>query len=399
MKYDFTTVAGREPEKHGVVKYLSMRDSEGNRPPEGTVPLSVADMEFKTAPCVIEAIKREAEYGILGYHSLTPSFKEACCGWMKKRHDWEIKPEWIVPFPQVVPALYYAVLAFTQPGDGVLIQEPGYPHFKGAVVNTGRTVLSNVLVPDERGRYSLDLEDFRAKAKQAKVFFLCSPQNPTGRVWTEKELRTMGEICREYGVLVVVDEIHHDLIQPGYRHIPYASLEESYAENCIVCTSLSKTFNLAGLCYSSIIIPNRELRKKFYEQMRLLALNGVSRFGPVAHEAAYRFGGEWLDELLQVLKENYEYARDFFTEHFPGVIVTPLEGTYLMWCNFKCFGLSKDEMTRFLTEECRLFLVQGASFGGSSGEYQRINLACPKQVLIDALDRFLKAAEKRGLKG
>jgi len=201
----------------------------------------------------------------------------------------------------------------------------------------------------------------------------------------------------EYGVLGLVDEIHHDLVQPGYHHIPFASLEESYAENCIVCTSLSKTFNLAGLCYSSIIIPNTELRKKFQEQMRLLALNGVSRFGPVAHEAAYRFGEEWLDELLQVLKENYEYARDFFAEHFPKVIVTPLEGAYLMWCNFKCFGLSKDEMTRFLTEECGLYLVQGSSFGGMSGGYQRINLACPKQVLIDAMERFLKAAKKRGL--
>ena len=287
MKYDFETIIDRDPAIRGTGKYRIMKDSKGNKPPKGIVPLSVADMEFRTAPCVIDAIKAEADFGVLGYHRLTDSFRESCCQWMKTRHDWDVQPDWIVPFEQVVPALYNAVWTFTQPGDGILIQTPDYHHFTGATVNTGRKVLENRLVADEKGHYTVDFDDFREKAKQAKLFFLCSPQNPTGRVWTEEELRRMGEICNEYGVMVVADEIHHDLIQPGYKHIVYASLGKEFADNCVICTSLSKTFNLAGLCYASIIIPNDEVRAKFQKQMGLQAFMHIERFGPVAHEAAY----------------------------------------------------------------------------------------------------------------
>ena len=271
MKYDFETIIDRDPAIRGTGKYRIMKDSKGNKPPKGIVPLSVADMEFRTAPCVIDAIKAEADFGVLGYHRLTDSFRESCCQWMKTRHDWDVQPDWIVPFEQVVPALYNAVWTFTQPGDGILIQTPDYHHFTGATVNTGRKVLENRLVATRRGHYTVDFDDFREKAKQAKLFFLCSPQNPTGRVWTEEELRRMGEICNEYGVMVVADEIHHDLIQPGYKHIVYASLGKEFADNCVICTSLSKTFNLAGLCYASIIIPNDEVRAKFQKQMGLQA--------------------------------------------------------------------------------------------------------------------------------
>ena len=241
MKYDFETIIDRDPAIRGTGKYRIMKDSKGNKPPKGIVPLSVADMEFRTAPCVIDAIKAEADFGVLGYHRLTDSFRESCCQWMKTRHDWDVQPDWIVPFEQVVPALYNAVWTFTQPGDGILIQTPDYHHFTGATVNTGRKVLENRLVADEKGHYTVDFDD-REKAKQAKLFFLCSPQNPTGRVWTEEELRRMGEICNEYGVMVVADEIHHDLIQPGYKHIVYASLGKEFADNCVICTSLSKTW-------------------------------------------------------------------------------------------------------------------------------------------------------------
>ena len=354
-------------------------------------------MEFRTAPCVIDAIKAEADFGVLGYHRLTDSFRESCCQWMKTRHDWDVQPDWIVPFEQVVPALYNAVWTFTQPGDGILIQTPDYHHFTGATVNTGRKVLENRLVADEKGHYTVDFDDFREKAKQAKLFFLCSPQNPTGRVWTEEELRRMGEICNEYGVMVVADEIHHDLIQPGYKHIVYASLGKEFADNCVVCTSLSKTFNLAGLCYASIIIPNDEVRAKFQKQMGLQAFMHIERFGPVAHEAAYRHGAEWLEELIQVIKGNYEYVRDFFAQHFPGVVVTELEGTYLVWCDFRCFGMSDADMKVFLTDECMLYLDNGTDFGAAGSGYQRINVACPRKTLADALDRFYQAAKKRGM--
>ncbi|MCQ2555342.1 MAG: pyridoxal phosphate-dependent aminotransferase [Clostridia bacterium] len=398
MKYDFVTLIDRDPAVRGTGKYRIMKDSKGNKPPKGTVPLSVADMEFKTAPCVIEAIKAEADFGLWGYHRLTDNFRAACCDWMKTRHNWEIKPEWIVPFEQVVPALYCAVWTFTEPGDGILVQTPDYHHFTGATEKTGRKVIENRLVADEKGHYTVDWADFEEKAKQSKMFFLCSPQNPTGRVWTEEELKRMGDICNKYGVFVCVDEIHHDLIQPGYKHIPYASLGKEYADNCIVCTSLSKTFNLAGLCYASIIVPNDEVRAKFTKQQALQAFMHIERFGPVAHEAAYRNGAEWLDELILVIKDNYEYTRDFFKKNFPGVVVTELEGTYLVWCDFRCFGLSDLEMKNFLTDECNLYLDNGTEFGAAGSGYQRINVACPKSILVDALDRFLVAAQKRGLK-
>jgi len=397
MKYDFETIFDRQAAAHGVEKYVLMRDSKGNPPPEWVVPLSVADMEFKAAPCILEAMKAELDYGILGYHEATDSFREACCGWMAKRHDWAIQPEWIIPFVQVIPALYCAAWAFTQPGDGILILTPGYPQFKNTVVNTGRTVLDSHLIPDENGHYTLDLEDFREKAKQAKIFYLCSPQNPTGRVWTEEELRAMGDICNEYGVLVVADEIHHDLIQPGFHHIPYAALGEEYANNCVICTSLSKTFNLAGLCFSSIIISNEKIRKAVMKEMWIHAMTSFSRFGPVAHEAAYRHGADWLDELIEVIRGNFEYVRDFLTGHFPGVVVTPLEATYLMWCNFKCFGMDDTELRNFLTDDCQLYLGAGINYGETGSGYQRINLACPRKILEDALERLLAGAKKRGL--
>ena len=217
------------------------------------------------------------------------------------------------------------------------------------------------------------------------------------QIRTEEELRRMGEICNEYGVMVVADEIHHDLIQPGYKHIVYASLGKEFADNCVICTSLSKTFNLAGLCYASIIIPNDEVRAKFQKQMGLQAFMHIERFGPVAHEAAYRHGAEWLEELIQVIKGNYEYVRDFFAQHFPGVVVTELEGTYLVWCDFRCFGMSDADMKVFLTDECMLYLDNGTDFGAAGSGYQRINVACPRKTLADALDRFYQAAKKRGM--
>lgn len=396
MKYDFETILDRDPAVRGTGKYRIMKDSKGNKPPKGIVPLSVADMEFRTAPCVIDAIKAEAEFGVLGYHRITDDFRAACCGWMKERHGWEVRPEWLIPIEQVVPALYACMWAYTQPGDGVIVQTPAYHHFIGATEHTGRKVLENRLVERE-GRYEIDFEDLAEKAKQAKALFLCSPQNPTGRVFTREELTRIGDICLEHDVLVISDEIHHDLIQPGYQHIVYADLGEKYAQNCVVCTSLSKTFNLAGLCYATIIIPSEALRAKFQKQMSLQAFMHISRFGPVAHEAAYRHGGDWLDELLTVIGDNFRFTKAFFAEKLPGVRVTELEGTYLVWCDFRCFGMTDGEMKDFLTDECLLYLDNGTEFGPAGSGFQRINIACPRKTLSDALERLYQGMKKRGL--
>ncbi|NCB63110.1 MAG: pyridoxal phosphate-dependent aminotransferase [Clostridia bacterium] len=396
MKYDFESIIDRDPAVRGTGKYRIMKDSKGNKPPKGIVPLSVADMEFKTAPCVIDAIKAEADFGVLGYHRLTDDFRAACCGWMKERHGWEVQPDWLIPLEQVVPALYNCLWAYTEPGDGIIVQTPAYHHFIGATEHTGRKVLENQLL-NKDGRYEIDFDDLAEKAKHAKAMFLCSPQNPTGRVFTREELQRIGDICLENNVLVISDEIHHDLVQKEYRHIVYADLGEKYAQNCVICTSLSKTFNLAGLCYATIIIPNAELRAKFQKQMGLQAFMHISRFGPVAHEAAYRRGAEWLDELIEVIRGNFEYTRAFFAEKLPGIKVTELEGTYLVWCDFTCFGMSDGEMKNFLTDECMLYLDNGTEFGEAGSGFQRINVACPRKTLADALDRLYEGFKKRGL--
>lgn len=354
-------------------------------------------MEFCTAPCIVEAIKAEADFALWGYHMVTPQFRQACCDWMKTRHSWEVQPKWLTPIEQVVPSLYVSLFAFTQPGDGVIVQTPAYHHFIGATEHTGRRVLENRLLVDEKGYYTIDFADLEEKAKDAKMMFLCSPHNPSGRVFTTEELKRIGDICLKHGVLVVADEVHHDLIQPGYTHTVYAALGGEYEQNCVVCTSLSKTFNLAGLCFATIIIPNDALRAKFQDTMSSYGFKHTSRFGPVAHEAAYRRGGEWLDELLQVIKGNYEFFKAFMAEYFPKVVVTELEGTYLAWFNCTSLGMNDNELRDFLTDECLLYLDNGVEFGPAGSGYQRINLACPRKTLSDALERLLAGAKARGI--
>ncbi len=397
MKYDFETIIDRDPKTRGTGKYNIMHDSKGHKPPKGIVPLSVADMEFCTAPCVVDALTDEVRFGLWGYHMVTDSFRQACCQWMATRHNWTIQPEWIVPIEQVVPALYVALWAFTEPGDGVIVQTPAYHHFIGATEDTGRRVLENRLLVDEKGRYTIDFDDLARKAKDAKLLFLCSPHNPSGRVFTPEELRRIGDICLANGVMVVADEIHHDLIQKSVTHTVYASIGEEYAQNCVICTSLSKTFNLAGLCFASIIIPNAAVRARFQTTMAKRGFKHTSRFGPVAHEAAYRHGAEWLDQLMDVVTDNYRYFKDFMARHFPKVVVTELEGTYLAWFNCSSFGMSDDELRDFLTDECMVYLDNGVEFGAAGSGYQRINLACPKKTLADVLERLYAGAKARGL--
>ena len=393
MKYDFETIIDRDPAIRGTGKYRIMKDSKGNKPPKGIVPLSVADMEFRTAPCVIDAIKAEADFGVLGYHRLTDSFRESCCQWMKTRHDWDVQPDWIVPFEQVVPALYNAVWTFTQPGDGILIQTPDYHHFTGATVNTGRKVLENRLVADEKGHYTVDFDDFREKAKQAKLFFLCSPQNPTGRVWTEEELRRMGEICNEYGVMVVADEIHHDLIQPGYKHIVYASLGKEFADNCVICTSLSKTFNLAGLQASTTIFPNLRMKADFDRYWSSMDIHRNNAFSSVAIEAAYREGREWLDQLLPYLSANFDFVKEYCEKNIPQIKPNIPDATYLVWLDCRDLGMSNEELRKFMIEKAKIGLNEGYTFGRSLTGFMRLNVACPRSVLEKALGQLKDAVD------
>ena len=389
MQYDFTSII---PRNHmGAIKWDSVEPK--NVLGQVNVPLSVADMEFKTCPQIIDAIKKAADFGVFGYTYLPPTYQESVVSWMEKRHGWHIKPSWIEQTWGVVMALYHAIRAYSQEGDEIIIQTPVYYPFFSSVRDTGRTLVESPLVIRD-GRYQMDFEDLRSKAKTARLMILCSPHNPAGRVWTREELTTLGDICLENDVLLISDEIHFDLVHPPHKHTVYATLGEIYADNSIVCTSPAKTFNLAGMPMSNIIISNPELKKKFQQSCRSAGIEFYSYFGYAACEAAYLHGEEWLEELLQVVRDNYRVFKDFMAEHFPEITVYDMEGTYLAWFDCRSLGLGNRQLELFLTQEASLYLNQGYVFGKTGSEFLRINLACPTSVIRDSLTRFYAAAKR-----
>ena len=363
--------------------------------PEGTVPFSVADMEFKNPPQIAEGIGEYLKNSIMGYTFATDAYYDAVIGWMKRRHNWDIKKEWIVEYPGVVPALYHMVNLFTAPGDGVLLFTPVYYPFYNAVRKGGRTLAeSRLLLTGDH--YEIDFADFEEKAKDPKnkLLLLCSPHNPVGRVWTKEELAKIGEICLKNNVMVVADEIHNDLIMPGYEHTVYATVSEEMAQNCIVCTSPSKTFNMAGMMTSNIIVPNPELKQKVYDYRESQAVFFCNMAGYKGCEIAYNDCEDWLEELLPILDHNRRVVEDFMAEHFPQIKVMRLEGTYLQWLDCRGLGLTYKELEAFMTQEAFIFTDEGYVFGEPGECFERINLACPTHVLETALKRMDEAWKK-----
>lgn len=393
MKYDFTTQGSRK--NTGSSKWNDMYKANP-QVPDGIVPFSVADMEFKNPPQIADGIADYLKNAIMGYTFPTDAYYDAVIGWMKRRHHWEIKKEWIVEYPGVVPALYHMVNLFTDPGEGVLLFTPVYYPFYNAVRKGGRTLVESPLVMKE-DHYEIDFADFEEKAKDPKnkLLLLCSPHNPVGRVWTKEELAKIGEICLKNDVMVIADEIHNDLIMPGYEHTVYATVSEEMAQNCVVCTAPSKTFNLAGLMTSNLIIPNPELKEKVYEYRESQAVFFCNMAGYKGCEIAYNECEDWLEELLPFLDRNRQLVEDFMAEHFPAVKVMRLEGTYLQWLDCRGLGLSYKELEAFMTQEAYIFTDEGYVFGAPGEGFERINLACPTQVLEDALHRMDTAWKKR----
>ena len=383
MKYDFQTFHLRRGIE--AIKW----DSIGNQP-DDVVPLSVADMELLSPPQIISALKETAEFGMWGYTWWGERYGKAVQHWMRTRHNWEIDPAWIVQTNGVVQGLYAAVRCFTQPGDNVLIQPPVYYPFRRSIELNGRKTIENPLKLVD-GRYEIDFDDFAEKAKQAKMFILCNPHNPVGRVWTPEELRRMGDICLENNVLVVSDDIHFDLIMPGYKHTVYATLGEKYAQNCIMLTAPSKTFSLAALCVANAIIPNKELHQRFYDEVNVSGCYTYSIFGVRALEVGYTECADWVDELLQHIHGNYLYVKNYMAENFPQIKVFDLEGTYLCWFDCRCFGLDEKALEKKMVEEAKLYLDEGYLFGKEGAGFERINLACPRSVLEKSLARFGEA--------
>lgn len=382
---DFDTVIDRRDTKS--LKY----DFAVNRGrPKDVLPLWVADMDFKTSSYIIEALENTVKHGIFGYSESDEEYFNVVSSWMKRRYDWDVKENWLIKTPGIVYALAMAVRAYTEEGDSVLIQQPVYYPFSEVVEDNKRRLVINELVQHEDGKYYIDYEDFENKivSENVKLFILCNPHNPVGRVWTKEELATIGDICLKHNVIVVSDEIHADFVF-ARKHTVFANVKEEYKDISIVCTSPSKTFNIAGLQVSHIFIANDELRKSFVEQVNGTGYSQLNLPGLVACEAAYKYGDEWLDAVLKVIRSNAEYVDAYLKEKLPKVKMTELEGTYLVWLDFRDYGLSDIELNRMIIHKAGLWLDRGSLFGKAGEGYQRINIACPRSILTEALDKLV----------
>jgi len=366
------------------------------RMPEDVLPLWVADMDFKTSSYIEDALVERAREGVFGYSEVQTPYFEIVRDWMVTHHGWRPEESWLVKTPGVVTALAMAVKAYTEPGDAVLIQLPVYYPFSEVITDNGRRVVSNTLYRGEDNRYHIDFEDFERQIVENKIklFFLCSPHNPVGRVWTAQELIRLGDICLAHGVIVVSDEIHHDFIFQG-SHSVFAGLKKEYEDISIICTSPSKTFNLATMVMSNIFIPNPDLRRRFRKQLDAAGISQLGVMGLVACETAYSKGEDWYQAMLSYVRGNIEVVKDDVEQNLPGVTMTAHEGTYLVWLNFSGTGLSVEELDDLIIYKAKLWLDSGKIFGDSGRGFQRINVTCPRSVLKEAMDRIRAALGDR----
>ena len=387
MKYDFTSVPDRS--SCGSAKWNSAKNASVD-----AVPLSVADMEFPTAPKIKDALKKLVDEQILGYTDPTEAYFDAVISWMKRKHNFHIEKEWVVTTPGVVNALGILIEAVTKPGDGIIILTPVYYPFDMSVLAKSRGfVYSELLL--ENGRYEIDFSDLEKKASlpNTKAIIFCNPHNPIGRVWTKDELQKVADICNRNGVFIIDDEIHNDLIMSGYTHTVMATLDEKTKNNIAVCTAPSKTFNLAGLQCSNIIVPDKKARAKVKACIMMSLQNHLNIFAYEACKTAYNECEDWLEELLTVIEENARLVEDFMKKHFPEIYVFPLEGTYLQWLDMRKLGMTHVELRKML-EDNNIFLDWGEMFGDLGRGFQRINLACAKETVEKTLLRFKTAVEK-----
>ena len=391
--------------------------------PADVLPLWVADMDFPVSEEISKSLHAAVEHGIYGYTQPKDAYYNAVMNWMERKHNWKTKREWIVKTPGVVFALGAAVKAFTDPGDAILIQNPVYYPFTNIIRDNDRKVVDNTLVyhsvtertvvpvtTDDASEqqinnvgtvspaYQIDFEDFEREIEQehVKLFILCNPHNPVGRVWTVEELQKLGEICLRHHVIVVSDEIHNDFVYPGYEHTVFANVDPRFAEFTLTCTAPSKTFNLAGLQISNIFIPNENLRKAFKTEIDRTGYDEPNALGVVACEAAYRAGEDWLDQLKAYLLKNLNFLRDFLQEKLPQIHLVEPEGTYLVWLDCSELGITGKELDQFIVDKAGLWLDGGSMFGPSGAAFQRVNIACPQATLELALNKLKAAVEGYG---
>lgn len=381
MTYDFDKIAERRNTNSLKYDFAAARGK-----PTDILPLWVADMDFPAPSCVTEALIEKSRHGIFGYSDTDDQYFKILENWFVRRFQWQVQPEWLIKTPGVVTAIHIAVRAFSQPGDAVIIQQPVYYPFSSAVTDTGRKLVVNELLL-ENGRYKMDYNNFEKQivAHKVKLFILCNPHNPVGRVWQQDELETLGSICLRHGVTVISDEIHADFVYQGSRHIVFANLKPEFCDITITCTSPSKSFNLAGLQLSNIWIANPVLRRVFRQEYARCGLSQPGIMGIVACQAAYSSGEEWLEALKGYLYENIRYLRAFLSDHLPAVKLIEPEGTYLAWLDCREIGLGAKELDDLIVYNAGIWLDDGPMFGMGGEGFQRMNIACPRITLKKAL--------------
>ncbi len=359
------------------------------------LPMWVADMDFPCPEPVVDALIQRAGHGIFGYTVRTNDYDAAVKSWMHRRQGWDIDPEWICTTPGIVPAIHFLVQTFIKPGQKVLVQKPVYYPFFRAIENNGGKIVSNNLVLD-KGHYKMDFQDLDKKTSDPDLTLaiLCSPHNPVGRVWSKQELMQFGRICAKNNVQVISDEIHGDLIFKGECFIPFATIEDEFSQNAVICTAPSKTFNLAGLNISNIIIPNKKTRSRFLKTLNSLGLvSALNPFGTLACETAYNKGEEWLDQVLCYIEDNLDFLCDFIDHHIPQISVIRPQGTYLVWLDCRKLGLDKRGLKKLMLEDAGIFLDEGFIFGSEGEGFERINIACPRSIIKEALGRMKRAVQ------
>lgn len=390
MKYDFNKIINRNNTKSLKYDFAKERNM-----PEDLLPLWVADMDFQTSPEIIEALNKAVSHGIYGYSEGKEEYFDAVYNWYNDNFNWQVKKEWLIKTPGVVFAIVLAINALTNEGDSVLIQNPVYYPFTEVIIDNNRKLVNNSLVRNGK-KYEINFEDFEKKIieNNVKLFILCSPHNPVGRVWKKWELEKIGDICLKHNVKIVSDEIHSDFVYPENKHIVFSSLDEKYQNITITCTAPTKTFNLAGLQISNIFIPNLEIRKKVLKQLDRVGYSQVNLMGLVACEAAYKYGRQWLNELKEYLLDNLNFLRDYLETNIPQIKLIEPEGTYLIWLDCSALGLEDKALEKFIVEKAKLWLDSGYIFGKEGEGFQRINIACPRETLKKALEQLKEAVDE-----
>jgi len=389
MNYNFDTIVERRNTNSLKYDFAVERGK-----PSDILPLWVADMDFQAPSEVLEALQKSVSHGIFGYSDAKTEYFDVIHDWFYRNFNWDIKSEWMIKTLGIVYAIAQAVRAFTNEGDGVLIQQPVYYPFRGMILANNRKLVVNSLTYADCN-YSINFEDFEQQiiTNKVKLFILCNPHNPVGRVWNVDELTKIGELCLKHDVIILSDEIHCDFIYPGFQHTVFANIREDFAQITITCTAPSKTFNLAGLQISNIFIKNEALREKFINEMVRSGYSQPNSLGLVACKAAYQYGEPWLKELRAYLLQNLNFVRDFLREKLPMVTLIEPQGTYLIWLDFSALNLSPGEMKSLIVDKANLWLDPGHMFGKEGTGFERINIACPREILKKALEQLEKAVK------